>query len=391
MAYNPFYVQPGGDFSQALGGLSQTLRDVGEQREETERQEAAQLQKQQMQGEIFDAMESNIPGELAKVSIKYPEMAQSIKTSLGIQSEAQDREAKDFMRDVMINPERAEELFKNRAGKLEAQRRDAKHSRQSYQDFLKNPQNELKKMEKLYEVLAPEEYKAFKDEEIKSKVVGNYLVNDTTGNVIFDATDKKPVAKEKVKDANDRWRFVDSGKLVFPQVAKVEEGISGSDKFKQSKDIRGEISKANSDFTAIANSWDRIAASANDVSAAGDLALIFNFMKMLDPGSTVREGEFATAANTAGVPDRISAQYNKILTGERLAEPQRADFLNQAQNIFGASSDRADKITEEYVRVAERAGLDREDVVISRGAAPNISTPASSAPPQGKVTFLGFE
>jgi hypothetical protein len=67
--------------------------------------------------------------------------------------------------------------------------------------------------------------------------------------------------------------------------------------------------------------------------AAGDLALIFGYMKILDPGSVVREGEFANAQNAAGVPDRIRNAYNKSLRGERLNESQRNQFLGQARNI----------------------------------------------------------
>jgi len=36
------------------------------------------------------------------------------------------------------------------------------------------------------------------------------------------------------------------------------------------------------------------------------------------------------------------------------------------------TKERADSITNEYVRVAERGGLSRDDVVIQRGAAPVI-------------------
>jgi len=233
----------------------------------------------------------------------------------------------------------------------------------------------------------------------KSKVVGDFLVNESTGKVMFDASGQGP--EKTAKDANGFLRFVggeNSGKRVFPEVVKIEEQLTGESRLNQAKSIRAEISKANSDFTDIANAWDRIAASSNDPSAAGDLALIFNFMKMLDPGSTVREGEFATAANSAGVPDRIRASFNRVKNGERLAIAQRTDFLNQAQNIFNKSSDRAVNITDEFVRVAEMAGLTREEVVIKRGAAPVIGTPqtaqapaAPQAPSQAPTQVFNFD
>lgn len=68
-------------------------------------------------------------------------------------------------------------------------------------------------------------------------------------------------------------------------------------------------------------------------SAAGDMSKIFGYMKILDPGSTVREGEAASAQNAAGVPERVLNLYNRALTGQRLNPSQRADFDNSAYKI----------------------------------------------------------
>lgn len=87
-------------------------------------------------------------------------------------------------------------------------------------------------------------------------------------------------------------------------------------------------------FQSQASAFGRISASAEDPSPAGDLALIFNYMKLLDPGSTVREGEFATAQNAGGVGERIVSLYNNILQGTRLTESQRADFLGRADKLY---------------------------------------------------------
>ena len=42
-------------------------------------------------------------------------------------------------------------------------------------------------------------------------------------------------------------------------------------------------------------------------------------MKMLDPGSTVREGEYATAKNTAGIEQGLRNSLNAAL-GTRILE-----------------------------------------------------------------------
>lgn len=199
------------------------------------------------------------------------------------------------------------------------------------------------------------------------------LLTEEAGQLIIDRN------RERELDANGFLRFVDDGKRVFPEVEELEEELSGKEKFDRAKDIRGEIFRASTDFTKVADAWDRISASAADPSAAGDLALIFNFMKMLDPGSTVREGEFATAQNSASVPGRLRSLYNNVTEGERLNEDQRADFLDQGQNLFESAADRNRFVVDDFVRLAERNGLAREDVVIERGPAPVIGGPAPGA------------
>ena len=94
------------------------------------------------------------------------------------------------------------------------------------------------------------------------------------------------------------------------------------------------------------------------------MSLIFSYMKMLDPGSTVREGEFATAQNAAGVPTQVRNVYNRAKTGQMLAPEQRADFLNQSERIYSAQAESQSLLEEEYRRLADRAGYDPEDVVI---------------------------
>ncbi len=67
-----------------------------------------------------------------------------------------------------------------------------------------------------------------------------------------------------------------------------------------------------------------------------DMSAIFSFMKILDPGSTVREGEYATAQNARGIPATISNLYNQVTQGVKLTPEQRQQFLQAAEgNLQG--------------------------------------------------------
>src|SRR5690606_15297239 len=96
--------------------------------------------------------------------------------------------------------------------------------------------------------------------------------------------------------------------------------------------LRGEYQgqQGYKDYVQQEQAYQRVLDSAKDPSPAGDLALIFNYMKVLDPGSVVRESEFATAAASGSFGDRIQAATDQIISGKRLSPEQRLDFLQRA-------------------------------------------------------------
>jgi hypothetical protein len=79
---------------------------------------------------------------------------------------------------------------------------------------------------------------------------------------------------------------------------------------------------------------------------------------MLDPGSVVREGEFANAQNAAGVPERIANAYNNAMKGERLSPSQRAQFLGEAKKLRDLAQAQMTNKTMEYADIAQQYGYD---------------------------------
>jgi len=134
--------------------------------------------------------------------------------------------------------------------------------------------------------------------------------------------------------------------------------------YERASKLRSEIARATGEFQKIRGAWDRIQASAQAPSGASDVALIFNFMKMLDPGSVVREGEFATAQNTGGVDDRVRNVYNQLLNGERLTPDQRKDFAYQARAIFDRAAATNTAVLDGFVNIGEGMGLKRDQIVV---------------------------
>ncbi len=180
---------------------------------------------------------------------------------------------------------------------------------------------------------------------------------------------EKTEAQSKTgKRVADRQMFLDQYGEGSPQVKAFDEMATlddrGAPKLTDIGGLRKEFTKLSGDYIKVRDAYARIGASAKDPSAAGDLALIFNYMKVLDPGSTVREGEFATAQNSAGVPDRVRNVFNKIMRGERLGVDQRKDFVDRAEKLYNAQLSEQNKLTEQFSGIARRQKMDPRNVVV---------------------------
>lgn len=115
----------------------------------------------------------------------------------------------------------------------------------------------------------------------------------------------------------------------------------------------------------VAAAYNKIQSAAKyDKDPAADMSLIFNYMKMLDPGSTVREGEYANAKNTTGIPDQVLNSYNQARTGTLLNPVQRKQFLNQSKDMYAAQMDVQNKVDSQFRDIAKKSGIAPEDVVL---------------------------
>ena len=183
---------------------------------------------------------------------------------------------------------------------------------------------------------------------------------------------------------SDRQLLVDQYGDNSPQVQSfdkyVQENQKGA-KLTDESSLRGQYFQESKNFVVVRDAFNKIAASSQNPSAAGDLALIFNFMKLLDPTSVVRESEFATAANAANVPERIRSVYNRVISGERLTEIQRTDFLTQSEALFKTQVGTQVQLTDQIRAIAERTGMNPENVAPDlvgqdyRGAIPGTKLP----------------
>lgn len=137
--------------------------------------------------------------------------------------------------------------------------------------------------------------------------------------------------------------------------------------FGQEKNLRDSFIKESKVNTEAIKGFNKVArASTSNPSGANDVALVFGFMKTIDPNSVVREGEFATAENTGGVESRIRSLYNKLLTGQRLTPEQRSNFLESAKQQVQQYIFAQEQLESSYTNLSKSYSLDPSKVVSSK-------------------------
>jgi len=133
--------------------------------------------------------------------------------------------------------------------------------------------------------------------------------------------------------------------------------------FDTEKNLRSEFKDKTKDFIDQRDAFGRIVNSAKDPSGAGDLSLIFNYMKVLDPGSTVREGEFAQVGKAGGLPGEIQNMFNRITGGERLTPEIRKDIVSRAGKLYQGAEEQTSILADEYTSLASQYGAKPDRVV----------------------------
>lgn len=112
------------------------------------------------------------------------------------------------------------------------------------------------------------------------------------------------------------------------------------------------------DYKTVRSNYERIQKGVELGTGAGDAAIVFGYMKMLDPTSVVREGEQATTRNAAGVPEAIRGMYNQLIGGGQLSAEARAQILSAAESVYGESAANIEDLNKRYTGIAGAWGID---------------------------------
>jgi hypothetical protein len=171
---------------------------------------------------------------------------------------------------------------------------------------------------------------------------------------------------------------------------KATGGLDPVKSFEQEEKLRKEYQTRTKVYGELGTTYNNIKSSSEAKNGPGDIALITGFMKMLDPGSVVRETEFATARDTAGLYERLLNTSQKLQSGQlfSLDSKQRQEYVNLAKQYLDSAQKKAGEDKKALGVVVKNYRLNPENVFgpedVGGGAGRGSVNPP--APQQRNVT-----
>lgn len=131
--------------------------------------------------------------------------------------------------------------------------------------------------------------------------------------------------------------------LDWKQANKAGTNVSvntGQTGFKNEMDLKSAFKSEPiyTDYQNMRSAYSQIQASLKQETPIADTAAATKIMKLLDPGSVVRESELGMAMAATGRMDRLQNYVNNWLSGQKLTPNQRIEFGNLANELMAASA-----------------------------------------------------
>lgn len=230
----------------------------------------------------------------------------------------------------------------------------------------------------------------------KQALLANIGTSDYTKNILFPET--KTTAKSdlaKLLAEQSSLPIDDPRREIYQSLIdeKIGKKLSKKDKAGMENTLRDDLRTELEDYSVVNNGWQNIVGLANKPSGFSDYGLIVSFVKVLDPGSVVKEGEVKAAESNMGqLIQRFGAQIENAFKGEGSLTPEmRQRLIDTAASLYQNRKDTAFATIEKARATASNMNLNFENVMW--GAVPKegeVETPNMLVGPRAnnKPTLL---
>jgi len=122
------------------------------------------------------------------------------------------------------------------------------------------------------------------------------------------------------------------------------------------------------DFSDMQTAYTQVNAALSQGTPIGDVAGATKMMKLLDPGSVVRETELGIAMAASGRMDRLQYYFNNWASGEKLTPTQREEFKQLSAELYAAAGQAYNQKRDEYKSFGGSYGFKNLDTALGAPA-----------------------
>lgn len=150
-----------------------------------------------------------------------------------------------------------------------------------------------------------------------------------------------------------RQIMMDSGQKGFENTSNLKKQFASEPIYKAYEDMKV--------------SYGQVSSAIKSGTPIGDTAAATKIMKLLDPGSVVRETELGMAMAATGKMDLLKNYFENYMKGTKLTTSQRAEFQSLADELFNAAASAYNSKRLEYENLGREFGLNT-DVALGKPA-----------------------
>lgn len=134
------------------------------------------------------------------------------------------------------------------------------------------------------------------------------------------------------------------------------------------------------DFNDMKSAYGQVLTALDQNTPIGDVAGATKVMKLLDPGSVVRESELGIAMAASGRMDRLQNYFTLWASGNKLTPTQRADFRQLSNELYAAAGQAYNQKRGEYIDFGESTGVNLDKALGSPAKIPSIMRAPGTTP-----------
>lgn len=134
-------------------------------------------------------------------------------------------------------------------------------------------------------------------------------------------------------------------------------------------------------------SYSAILDAAKRNTPMSDINLVYGLAKIYDPNSVVREGEYATVANSPNIPERVKGWAQYLAGGGKLTPAVKEQIVSEATGRIKSYETEVGKARGSYSQIAARGGLNPDNIFPVMG---NVGTSQTVSKPKPGTVEGGY-